>query len=52
MSEKRPCVYILASKRSVMVRFIPVSQAVLRAVLGNIVPTLSVDLFAITECTG
>jgi len=51
MSEKRPCVYIFASKR-VMAPFMSVSQVILRAVLGNIVRMLSVDLFAITECTG
>ena len=45
MSEKRPCVYALAP-------FMSVSQVILRAVLGNIVRMLSVDLFAITECIG
>ena len=33
-----------------MVRFMSVTQVILRAVLGNIVRMLSVDLFAITEC--
>ena len=32
-----------------MVRFMSVSQVILRTVLGNIVRMLSVDLFAITE---
>ena len=50
MSEKRPCVYILASKRNGTL--MSVSQVILRAVLGNIVRMLSVDLFEITECTG
>jgi len=44
MSEKRPCVYILASKRN------GTFMSVLRAVLGNIVRTLSAVLFGITEC--
>jgi len=51
MSEERPCVYILASKRN-GTPFMSVSQVILRAVLGNIVRMLSVNLFAITECIG
>jgi hypothetical protein len=35
-----------------MAPFMSVSQVMLRAVLGNIVRMLSVDLFAITECIG
>jgi hypothetical protein len=50
MSEKRPCVYILASKRNGP--FMSASQVILYAVLGNIVRMLSVVLFAITECIG
>lgn len=48
MSEKRPCVYILASKRNGTLYV--VSQVILRGVLGNIGQMLSEDLFAITEC--
>ena len=50
MSEKRPCVYILASKRNGTL-YVGVTR-ILRAVFGNIARTLSIDLFAITECTG
>jgi hypothetical protein len=39
-----------SSPASVMAPFMSVSQVILRAVLGNIVRMLSVDLFAITEC--
>jgi hypothetical protein len=51
MSKKRPCVYLLASKRNGTL-YVGVTSDILRAVLGNIIRMLSVDLFAITECIG
>jgi hypothetical protein len=50
MSEKRPCVYILASERNGTL--MSVSQAKWLAVLGNIVRMLRADLSEITECIG
>jgi hypothetical protein len=50
MSEERPCVYILASKRNGTL-YVGVT-VILLVVLGNIVRMLSADLFGIAESIG